>query len=51
VASLEMLSGRSKMEYAKEAQAAAGAPEDAAGATPAENGAASESDLEAVVAM
>jgi single-strand DNA-binding protein len=52
VASLEMLSGRSKKEYAKEAQAAAEAPDDAAGPTPpVENGAASESDLEAVVAM
>ena len=52
VSSLEMLSGRSKKEYAKEAQAAAEAPDDAAGPTPpAENGAAAENDLEAVVAM
>ena len=52
MASLEMLSGRSKKEYAKEAQAAAEAPDDATGPTPpAENGAAAESDLEAVVAM
>ena len=42
-----MLSGRSKKEYAKEAQAAADAPDGA----PAANGAAAESDLEAVVAM
>jgi len=47
VASLEMLSGRSKKEYAKEAQAAA----DATDAAPATNGAAAGSDLEAVVAM
>jgi len=46
VASLEMLSGRSKKEYAKEAQAVAEAPDDA----PPANGA-SEDDLEAVVAM
>ena len=46
VASLEMLSGRSKKEYAKEAQAVAEAPDGA----PAVNGTA-ESDLEAVVAM
>jgi hypothetical protein len=51
VASLEMLSGRSKKEYAKEAQATAEAPDEAPGPTPpAENGAA-EDDLEAVVAM
>ena len=47
MASLAMLSGRSKKEYAKEAQAAADAPDGA----PAANGAAAESDLEAVVAM
>jgi single-strand DNA-binding protein len=47
VASLEMLSGRSKKEYAKETQALADAPDGA----PAANGAAAESDLEAVVAM
>jgi hypothetical protein len=47
VASLEMLSGRSQKEYAKEAQAVADAPDDA----PAPNGAGAESDLEAVVAM
>ena len=46
VATLEMLSGRSKKEYAKETQALAEAPDGA----PASNGAA-ESDLEAVVAM
>jgi len=46
VASLEMLSGRSKKEYAKESQALAKDPDGA----PATNGAA-ESDLEAVVAM
>jgi hypothetical protein len=47
-----MLSGRSEKEYAKEAQAAAEAPDDAAGPTqPAENGADAENDLEAVVAM
>jgi single-strand DNA-binding protein len=46
VASLEMLSGRSKKEYAREAQAVAEAPD----AAPATNGAA-ENDLEAVVAM
>ena len=48
VASLEMLSGRSKKEYAKEAEAVAAAP-DGRPATAA-NGAASEA-LEAVVAM
>ncbi len=48
VGSLEMLSWRSKKEYAKEAEAVAGAP-DAAVAT-ASNGAATDA-LEAVVAM
>jgi hypothetical protein len=47
VATLEMLSGGPKKEYAKEAQAVADAPDDA----PAANGAAAESDLEALVAM
>ena len=47
MASLEMLSGRSKKEYAKEAQAAAEDPN----AAPISNGATSDSDLEAVVAM
>jgi single-strand DNA-binding protein len=47
VATLEMLSGRSKKEYAKEAQAVADAPDGA----PAANGATADSDLEAVVAM
>jgi hypothetical protein len=42
-----MLSGRSKMEYAKETQALADAP----AAAPGANGATAESDLEAVVAM
>ena len=51
VASLEMLSGRSKKEYAKEAQAVAEAPDDAPDGAPAPNGAGAESDLEAVVAM
>ena len=51
VASLEMLSGRSKKEYAKEVQSAAEDPDADDSAPPAENGAASESDLEAVVAM
>lgn len=46
-----MLSGRSKKEYAKEVQSAAEDPDAAGGQTPPENGAASESDLEAVVAM
>ena len=46
VSSLEMLSGRSKKEYAQEAQAVAEAPDGA----PAANGAAAD-DLEAVVAM
>jgi single-strand DNA-binding protein len=48
VASLEMLSGRSKKEYAREAEAAAADPD--AAPAPATNGAADES-LEAVVAM
>ena len=48
VGSLEMLSGRSKKEYAKEAEAVAGAP-DATPAT-ASNGAATDA-LEAIVAM
>jgi single stranded DNA-binding protein len=48
VASLEMLSGRSKKEYAKEAEAAACAPD--APAAIASNGAATDA-LEAVVAM
>jgi single-strand DNA-binding protein len=47
VASLEMLSGRSKKEYAQEVQSAAEAPD----SEPAANGAAAENDLEAVVAM
>ncbi len=47
VSSLEMLSGRSKKEYAQEAQAVADAPDGA----PAANGATAENDLEAVVAM
>jgi hypothetical protein len=47
VASLEMLSGRSKKEYAKEAQTIADAPD----GQPAANGATADSDLEAVVAM
>ena len=47
MASLEMLSGRSKKEYAKETQALADAPD----VTAATNGASAESDLEAVVAM
>ena len=51
VASLEMLSGRSKKEYAKEAQAVADAPDDATDDASAPNGAGTESDLEAVVAM
>jgi hypothetical protein len=46
VASLEMLSGRSKKEYAKEVQSAAEAPDSEPGA----NGADAQSDLEAVVA-
>jgi single-strand DNA-binding protein len=48
VASLEMLSGRSKKEYAREAQSVADAPDEASPV--AVNGAADES-LEAVVAM
>jgi hypothetical protein len=47
VGQLEMLSGRSKKEYAKEAQAVAEAPD----AAPQANGATAENDLEAVVAM
>lgn len=47
VGQLEMLSGRSKKEYAKEAQAVADAPD----AAPQANGATAENDLEAVVAM
>ena len=47
VASLEMLSGRSNKEYAREAQAVAEAPD----AAPVTNGAAAENELEAVVAM
>ena len=46
VASLEMLSGRSKKEYAQEAQSVAAAPDGA----PTTNGAATD-DLETVVAM
>ena len=42
-----MLSGRSKKEYAQEAQAVADAPD----AAPATSGATAENDLEAVVAM
>ena len=45
VSSLEMLSGRSKKEYAQEAQAVADAPD----AVPAANGASD--DIEAVIAM
>lgn len=47
VASLEMLSGRSKKEYAKEVQAVAEAPDGA----PIANGATADSDLEAAIAM
>jgi hypothetical protein len=47
VGQLEMLSGRSKKEYAKEAQAVADAPD----AAPISNGATADNDLEAVVAM
>jgi hypothetical protein len=47
VASLEMLSGRSKKEYAKEAQAVATAPD----GEPAADGATAENDLETAVAM
>ena len=52
VGSLEMLSGRSKKEYAKEAQAVAADADGEASGSPAlaANGASS-SDLEAVVAM
>ncbi|MGZ8482030.1 MAG: single-stranded DNA-binding protein [Candidatus Limnocylindria bacterium] len=49
VASLEMLSGRSKKEYAKEAQAAAEGDE--ATPVPVGSNGAAENDLEAVVAM
>jgi single-stranded DNA-binding protein len=47
VSSLEMLSGRSKKDYAREAQGIADAPD----GEPAANGATADSDLEAVVAM
>ena len=47
VASLEMHSGRSKKEDAKEAQTIAEAPDGA----PATNGATADGDLEALVAM
>ena len=47
VGQLEMLSGSSKKDYAKEAQAVADAPD----AAPATNGATAENDLAAVVAM
>ena len=47
VNSREMLSGRSKKEYAREAQAVANAPDGA----PAPNSATAESDVEAVVAL
>ena len=47
VASLEMLSGRSKKEYAKEVQSATDDPDAALAA----NGATADSDFEAVVAM
>jgi single-strand DNA-binding protein len=47
VASLEMLSGRSKKEYAKEAQAVA----EGSDGEPQANGATVEDDIEAVVAM
>jgi single-strand DNA-binding protein len=50
VASLEMLSGRSKKEYAKEAQAVAEGEEADAAASIGANGA-SDEPLEAVVAM
>jgi single-strand DNA-binding protein len=49
IASLEMLSGRSKKEYAKEAQAAAEGEE--ATPTPTATNGASDEALEAVVAM
>jgi hypothetical protein len=48
VGSLEMLSGRSKKEYAREAEAVANAPADSAPV--AANGAAT-NDLEAAIAM
>jgi hypothetical protein len=47
VASLEMLSGRSKKEYAKEAQAVAEGADD----EPPTNGAAAENGLESTVAV
>jgi single-strand DNA-binding protein len=47
VATLEMLSGRTKKEYAKETQALAESPDGA----PTANGATADTDLEAVVAM
>jgi len=50
VASLEMLSGRSKKEYAKKAQAAAEGEETGTPVAIAANGA-SDKALEAVVAM
>ena len=50
MATLEMLSGRSKKEYAKEAQAAAEGDEAATPVAVAANGATDEA-LEAVVAM
>ena len=49
MASLEMLSGRSKKEYAKKAHAVAEAEDGASAPTLASNGA--DSDPEAVVAM
>jgi len=48
VGSLEMLSGRSKKEYAREAEAVANAPDESAPV--AANGAAT-NDLEAAIAM
>ncbi len=53
VASLEMLSGRSKKEYAREAQAVAEAPEAGSEPTPISSarGGAAEEATEAVVAM
>ena len=50
VASLEMLSGRSKKEYAREAQGVADAPDGESVSATAANGAADEA-LEAVVPM
>ena len=50
VASLEMLSGRTKKEYAKEAQTLTPEGSEAA-ETPLTNGAAGDNDLEAVVAI